>query len=102
MPRCSGPRLSLQQEQHASSDDDDDGGEYNSEDDGELGNSQLARQLDRDIWVEENMDTLLALYDQLLTQGRALFGDAFLQDGNWADFAHFCYYKTQPFYFPKG
>ena len=99
MPRCSGPRLSLQE--HASSDDDD-GGEYSEDDDGELGNSQLARQLDRDIWVEENMDTLLALYDQLLTQGRALFGDAFLQDGNWADFAHFCYYKTQPFYFPKG
>ena len=94
MPRCSGPRL-LTMESETS----DSSSEY--DDSNDACNNYEARQLDRDIWVEENLDQLLSMYDDLLTRGRSIFGDAFLQDGNWADFAHFCYYKTQPFYFPK-
>ena len=79
--------------------------EYDSFSDNELTlsdcNGMTSRQRDHDEWVQENLDVLLELYDVMLRHGRAVFGDAFWQEGNWVDFANMCYDKTQPFNFPN-
>jgi hypothetical protein len=92
MPRCS--------EIHEFEEEDSSSEESGAEELSEC-NGLQARRLDHDIWVEENIDDLLALYNDVIERGRAMFGDAFWQHGNWVDFADLCYKKTQPFNFPN-
>ena len=92
MPRCS--------EIHEFEEEDSSSEESGAEELSEC-NGLQARRLDHDIWVKENIDDLLALYNDVIERGRAMFGDAFWQHGNWIDFADLCYKKTQPLNFPN-
>ena len=63
------------------------------EDDDELPKSM---HRDRAAWIEENMDDLAWLYRSLLENGRAQFGQGFLQTGSINTFANFVYRNTTP------
>ena len=54
-------------------------------------------QRDRAQWIEDNVEDIQFLYRHLLTDGRSVIGNAFLQTCTINAFANFLYRHTTPF-----
>jgi len=51
---------------------------------------------DRAKWIEEHHEELTWLWDKLKTGGMDIFGNAWMQNGNFGTFCYFAYKYTMP------
>ena len=52
---------------------------------------------DRARWIEDNVEDIEWLYRKVLTEGRSVFGNSFLQLSTINIFANYLYRNTTPF-----